>query len=102
MPPTTRLTPVLESLMVAVTLRLPLANPQGVRFSDEYHAQFLDYASECFLGTRFLEPRGAFCYLLVVVEGGMVSRGTDLRSFVNVAKVHYRADSIRGGIPRRV
>ena len=81
--------------MVSVTLRLPVADPKGVRFSDEYHAQFLSYASECFLGARFLDPRGEFCYLLVVAEGGMVSRGTDFRSFVNVAKVHYRANSIR-------
>jgi len=81
--------------MVAVTPRLPLADPKGVRFLDDHHAQFLSHANECFLGARFLEPRGEYCYLLVVAEGGMVSRGTDLRCFVNIAKVHYRTASIR-------
>ena len=81
--------------MVSVTLRLPVADPKGVRFSDEYHAQFLEYVCGVFINPRFEPTTLGQKALLFEVEGGVVSRGGELRGLIQLAKAHYRNATVQ-------
>lgn len=76
--------------MVSVTLRLPETDPEGMRFSDEYHGQFLEYVCGVFWNPRFEPSSHGQRELCFEVEGGVVARGGELRGLIQLAKAHYR------------
>lgn len=83
-----------ELAMVSVTLHIPVVDPAGVRFDDEHHAEFLEYVCGVFLNPRFESSRVRW-ELHFEVEGGVVSRGGDLRGLIHLAKAHYRNAVVR-------
>ena len=85
--------------MVSVTLRLPELDPEGVRFSDEDHGQFLEYVCDVFLNPRFEPSSLGHRVLCFEVEGGVVARGGELRGLIQLAKAHYRNATVGVNYP---
>ena len=81
--------------MVSVTLRLPEADPRGGCFLEHHHAQFLEYVCGVFLNPRFEPPSHGHRELCFVVEGGVVSRGGELRGLIQLAKAHYHNATVQ-------
>ncbi len=81
--------------MVSVTLRLPEIDPLGGCFLRRHHAQFLEYVCEVFLNPRLEPSHSGYLELCFEVEGGVVSRGGELRGLIQLAKAHYHNATVQ-------
>lgn len=81
--------------MFDAQISLPVADPRGGFFTEEHHAQFLDYVSSIFIGSGFVRHKPGFRILVIRGEGGLIANSGNLRGLINVAKACYRVESIR-------
>lgn len=81
--------------MFDALISLPVTNSQGNFFTEEHHAQFLDYVASVFVGSGIARPISGFRILLIRGEGGLIANSGNLRGLVNLAKAFYGVGTVR-------